>query len=109
MTRYLTGGLIAVAILAPIALIYAGVNVYDHIDDAYAQWGAADMVIDYMRDHGGAWPPNWDALEPYFPATTGAWPVGLTRNLNRPFILTSTRIPGNCVTLQWIPIPSRSM
>jgi hypothetical protein len=40
---------IAIAVLTPIALVYAGVNIYNGIDDAYAQWGAVDMVIDYMR------------------------------------------------------------
>jgi hypothetical protein len=38
--------LVAIAVLLPIAIIYAGVNIYNHIDDAYAQWRAADMVID---------------------------------------------------------------
>lgn len=32
------------------------------LDDAYAQWGAAEMVIDYMADHDGEWPKrNIDA------------------------------------------------
>ena len=38
------------------------------LDDAYAQWGAADMVIDYMEDHDGRWPHDWSDLKPYFDA-----------------------------------------
>jgi hypothetical protein len=36
------------------------------LDDAYAQWGAAEMVIDYMADHDGEWPKSWTDLQPYF-------------------------------------------
>ena len=39
-----------------------------HLDDAYAQWGAADMVINYMEDHDGEWPQDWSDLRPYFDA-----------------------------------------
>jgi hypothetical protein len=48
-----------------------GISIYNHVDDAYAQWGAADLVIDYMRDHNGRWPKNWDALKPYFERNNG--------------------------------------
>jgi hypothetical protein len=33
---------------------------------AYAVWWVADMVIEYMETHDGAWPRGWDDLrEPY--------------------------------------------
>jgi hypothetical protein len=36
------------------------------INDAYAVEWAADMVIEYMKSHDGAWPRSWDDLrEPY--------------------------------------------
>lgn len=41
------------------------------LDDAYAQWGAADMVIDFMEDHDGTWPKDWSDLQPYFEASGG--------------------------------------
>ncbi len=71
MKRLVMRTLIAVAILLLIALVYVAVNVYNHTDDAYAQWGAANMVIDYMRDHDGDWPPDWDSLARYFAMNNG--------------------------------------
>ena len=47
------------------------VNIHYGLDDAYAQCGAADMVVDYMRDHDGKWPPDWDSLKPYFDCNNG--------------------------------------
>ena len=29
------------------------------------------MVVDYMRDHDGKWPPDWDSLKPYFAQNNG--------------------------------------
>lgn len=46
------------------------------IDDGYAQWGAAEMVMAYMDDHDGEWPPNWESLRPQFDAGrsgVGGW------------------------------------
>lgn len=54
-----------------IALIFVGISLFSGIDDAYAQWGAADMVIDYMETHDGQWPPNWEALRKSFETTGG--------------------------------------
>lgn len=71
MKRLLIRVTIAIAILIPIALVYAGVNLYNGIDDAYAQWGAADMVINYLRAHDGKWPTDWDSLSPYFDKNNG--------------------------------------
>ena len=28
----------------------------DWIDDAYALWGAGEMVVHYLEDHDGRWP-----------------------------------------------------
>jgi hypothetical protein len=59
--------LVGTAIVIPLALVaLIVVNVIWGIDDAYAKWGAADMVIDYMRTHEGRWPPNWEALRHEF-------------------------------------------
>ena len=43
----------------------------DWIDDGYVLWGAGEMVVDYMEDHGGRWPKGWDDLKPYFDAGGG--------------------------------------
>jgi hypothetical protein len=70
---------IAVAVFLPFAVVYVGVSIYNGIDDAYAQWGAADMVIDYMRGNDGKWPPNWEALRPHFEKNNGrvsGWSFG---------------------------------
>jgi len=71
MTLFVKRSLIAVALAVPIAAVWCGFSVLDHVDDAYAQWGAADMVIHYMEDHGGEWPRNWDSLAPYFAVNNG--------------------------------------
>ena len=63
--------LVTVAVLACVLLLLVGLNIYFGIDDAYAQWGAADMVIDYLESHGGEWPTNWEALVPAFNAGGG--------------------------------------
>jgi hypothetical protein len=43
----------------------------DWVDDAYALWGAGEMVVHYMKDHDGRWPKGWDDLGPYFDAGSG--------------------------------------
>lgn len=67
---------IAIALLVLAAIGVVAVNLSYGIDDAYAQWGASDMVIDYLEDHDGQWPPSWEALRPYFDAggsRVGGW------------------------------------
>lgn len=36
------------------------------INDAYAQWGAVDHVIEYMETHDGQWPKSWEDLRPLY-------------------------------------------
>jgi hypothetical protein len=43
----------------------------DWVDDAYALWGAGEMVVDYMEDHEGRWPKGWNDLKSYFDAGGG--------------------------------------
>jgi len=74
--RYHLRTLLTVSLLAPPVLAVAWAVGRDpaalfDLDDAYAQWGAADMVIDYLRDHHGDWPRDWAALEPYFARNGG--------------------------------------
>lgn len=74
---------IALPLVVALAAVGYGVNVYYGIDDAYAQWGAADMCIDYMEDHAGRWPPDWEAIRPYFDAggsRIGGWTFDQYRN-----------------------------
>ena len=70
MKRYVIRISIAAAILGSIAVV----NIYRHVDDAYAQWGAAEMVIAYMRDHHGEWPTDWNSLRQYFEDVNGRVP-----------------------------------
>src|SRR5262245_24779604 len=47
------------------------------IDNAYAQWGAGNMVVHFMKDHDGQWPRSWEDLRPYYDAgesRIGGWP-----------------------------------
>jgi hypothetical protein len=44
------------------------------IPDAYCVWNVAGLVIDYMEDHEGHWPRNWDDLrETYDKSKNHAW------------------------------------
>ena len=52
-------------------LVYFVVSIPFAVDDAYAQWGAADMVIEYMEKHDGKWPRNWEDLRPIYDRTGG--------------------------------------
>ena len=66
------GVLIAVAIFAGLAVgVYFVIPLDDDIDDGYALWGAAEMVIDYMKTHDGNWPRSWDDLRPQFNVNNG--------------------------------------
>lgn len=42
-----------------------------HIDDAYAQWGAGEMVVHFMEKHDGNWPRSWEDLRPAFEVSGG--------------------------------------
>jgi hypothetical protein len=54
--------------------VYIVVAVNYGVDDGYALWGAAEMVIDYMEIHDGDWPRNWEDLRPQFNASNGNVP-----------------------------------
>jgi hypothetical protein len=46
--------------------LYLARRTANAIGDAYAGWWVADMVIEHMETHDGAWPRGWDDLrEPY--------------------------------------------
>ncbi len=59
------------ALLMTVLPVVLRVASLDWVDDAYALWGAGDMVVNYMRDHGDRWPKGWDDLKPYFDAGGG--------------------------------------
>jgi hypothetical protein len=71
LARRLRQVIVAIVIFVPVAFIFVAVNVYNHIDDAYAQWGAADMVVQYMVDHNDEWPKSWSLLQTYFDKNNG--------------------------------------
>jgi hypothetical protein len=61
---------ICLLLVAAIGAAIVGYVMYvqfgEMIQDCYAQWRMADMLIDYMERSGGAWPRNWEDLrEPY--------------------------------------------
>ena len=56
---------------ALVLFVFVAVMSFSRLDDAYAQWGATDMVVDYMADHDGQWPNDWTDLQPYFDAGGG--------------------------------------
>ncbi len=61
----------ALALLV-IAVIWVGSSfLFFDFNDGYAQWGAADMVIEYMESHDDHWPPNWEALRENFESGRG--------------------------------------
>ena len=66
---------IAIGVVALLAGLFVSWVVFHFfafgIDNAYAQWGAADMVIRYMEKHDGHWPRSWEDLRPEFEAGGG--------------------------------------
>lgn len=62
----------AVAIvIAALLLIAAGIGAWfvatflttvSRVPEAYAAWTTADLIIDHMEDHDGAWPGGWQDL-----------------------------------------------
>jgi hypothetical protein len=69
---------VAAFLLALLPLVWRVVSL-DWVDDAYALWGAGEMVVDYMKDHGDRWPKGWEDLKPYFDAgggRVGGWSFG---------------------------------
>lgn len=77
MPRPFRRQLFVVAVFGLSLLTITVANAYRRIDDAYAQNGAAEMLIGYMQDHDGKWPADWECLEPYFARNNGlvgGWP-----------------------------------
>jgi hypothetical protein len=57
----------AVLLVLGVAGFFAWVFYYTYAvlqPEAYAVWQTADLVIDHMEKHGGAWPRGWDDLRP---------------------------------------------
>jgi hypothetical protein len=61
---------VAAGLMALLPIVWGLVSL-DFVDDGYAQWGAGDLVVAYMKDHGGRWPRGWGDLKPYFVAGGG--------------------------------------
>ncbi len=54
------------------------------VPNAYAVWVSAELVIQHMEAHKGAWPSGWDDLRPYYiPETTIESPTGFKNLINR--------------------------
>ncbi|MEM7474207.1 MAG: hypothetical protein AAF483_04385 [Planctomycetota bacterium] len=69
ITTALIGVLLAVSAMALRSFLYG-------IDDGYALGGAAEMVMGYMDDNSGKWPPNWEVLRTRFEqggSRVGGW------------------------------------
>ncbi len=59
-------GLCAVCLLFGFAVLAFAIVITTDVDDAYAQHGAASMIIAYLKEHEDKWPSGWSALKPYF-------------------------------------------
>lgn len=62
---------IVATIAAAVFMIWFFATLDSSVDDGYALWGAAEMVMAYMDEHEGRWPRNWDDLEPHFRRNNG--------------------------------------
>lgn len=63
--RWKRWALAAVALLVGCGIYYAARVywiVYHNIPEAYAGWTTADLVLDHLEAHGGAWPTGWADL-----------------------------------------------
>jgi hypothetical protein len=72
---------VVVVILLVAGIVWFALTMNDAAIDAYAQWGAVDVVINYMETHDGQWPPNWEALQKASESNDGLMrQFGLCRN-----------------------------
>lgn len=62
-TRIIIGS-VSAAVLAVVGFLAYAAYQAGHvvIPNAYAVWWTADLVIDHMEKHGGAWPRSWEEL-----------------------------------------------
>ena len=52
----------AVLLAIPLWLAYSAWSALEKVNDCYALWSAADLVVEHL-DHGdGSWPRSWDDL-----------------------------------------------
>jgi hypothetical protein len=64
--RLILFAIVTVALVGGVGAVYYLRQAVAAKHDAYAVWWVADMVIEYMETHDGAWPQGWDDLrEPY--------------------------------------------
>lgn len=59
---------VVVAVSAAVAFVRAVIDVRRR---AYAVWWTADLVVEYMKRHDGAWPRSWEDLRPLTEQATG--------------------------------------
>jgi hypothetical protein len=62
--RVLIGMVLLVALIAIWRAVVFIQGVLDVPRQAYAVWGTADLIIEYMERHEGAWPRSWEDLRP---------------------------------------------
>jgi hypothetical protein len=90
--RRLIAGLTIALVLGA---VYGGVafvrEVRGRPKEAYALWWTADLVIDYMDCHDGAWPKSWDDLRD---------------NAERARDVTQSTEPGGSVNVEFRPKPN---
>ena len=55
-------------------LVFVAISCYFGVDDGYALWGTAEVVIGYMKSHDGNWPRGWDNLQKQFAVNNGRVP-----------------------------------
>ena len=67
--HYLIGGLLLVTGSVLIWQVWHSVSC--GVNSAYAEWGIACVLIDYMERNGGDWPSGWDDLQPAIDAGEG--------------------------------------
>jgi len=85
MTRLVRRWGLALLALLLVVIVWFGIGLYRHragiiagLPGAYAQWGAAELVIHYMKTHEGKWPPDWEALRETYQSGNGQGHIGGT-------------------------------
>lgn len=96
-------------------LVYFVVSIPYALDDAYAQWGAVGLVVEYMQTHDGQWPDDWEDLRPIYArqgGLVGGWSfekykgrVGIDFQVNsddlRRMSLASETVPFHVIWAKW--------
>ena len=62
---------LAVVLLVALGTAYLVYQQLEVVEDAYAAWWTADVIVAHLESHDGQWPRDWDELRKAYDAMKG--------------------------------------